>query len=71
MGMIIVNLVLTIGFGFYPLIHLREYLAFMNMGSNIGKDLFLEGTGAGRLAQSQYGRRSVSQCTDGYEQKSI
>ena len=29
---IVVNLVLTVVFGFYPLIHLREYLAFYEYG---------------------------------------
>lgn len=40
MGMIIVNLVLTIGFGFYPLIHLREYLAFYEYGIKYRKGIY-------------------------------
>lgn len=32
MSAVIVNLILTLGFGLYPLIHLKEYLAFYEYG---------------------------------------
>ena len=40
MSTIIVNLVLTVAFGFYPLIHLREYLAFYEYGIRYRKKTY-------------------------------
>lgn len=41
MGLVLLDLALTIGFGLFPLIHLREYLAFYEYGIVYRKKAYL------------------------------